>query len=171
MGCRCYRLVRVTGVEPARLAAQDPKSWASASSAIPAKKVLSVRSEPFPALYHAFFDLSRCFFGFLGVAFLLLLQFTSSPPCAPFSTIERGQESPRWHFCCFRYRRQWIPGRTITKISLNSISNMYIFIFYKFLGILGRKFAVRQTSRTGNASSLLIRKPPGVLPYSTEQLP
>ena len=36
----CSDLVRVTGIEPAWIAPPDPKSGASASSAIPAKLVL-----------------------------------------------------------------------------------------------------------------------------------
>ena len=39
-------MVRVTGVEPASLAALDPKSSASANSAIPAKMVDPIGLEP-----------------------------------------------------------------------------------------------------------------------------
>ena len=37
-----------------------------------------------------------------------------------------------------------------TKISLNIVTNMNIFMFSKFLGVRGRKFAAWQTSCTGN---------------------
>ena len=41
--CRTYLLmVQVTGVEPARIAPLDPKSSASANSAIPAKKMVDL---------------------------------------------------------------------------------------------------------------------------------
>ena len=43
-------MVRVTGVEPASLAALDPKSSASANSAIPAKKMVDpIGLEPMTA--------------------------------------------------------------------------------------------------------------------------
>ena len=37
-----YQMVQVTGLEPARIASLDPKSSASANSAIPAKKMVDL---------------------------------------------------------------------------------------------------------------------------------
>ena len=36
-----------------------------------------------------------------------MLQFTYSPPCAPFSAVERGQGSPRKRFCYFGQQSRW----------------------------------------------------------------
>ncbi len=54
-----FDLVRVTGVEPARLAALDPKSSASANFAIPAQKELYPFLSPESIL---FLNLSYFFF-------------------------------------------------------------------------------------------------------------
>ena len=43
VGNSCFSfLVRVKGVEPLRIASQDPKSCASANSAIPARKTFAI---------------------------------------------------------------------------------------------------------------------------------
>ena len=62
------------------------------------------------------------------------------------------------------------PERMTTKISLNIVTNMNVFIFSKFLGVWVQKFDVRQTScncTVRSAIAVLIKKPPGVLPYPT----
>ena len=70
-------------------------------------RIHSVHSPTTLSLYHIFPEKSspcrEIPFFFVNS----LLQFIYLPQYAPFSAVERGEGSPRWRFCCFRYQLRW----------------------------------------------------------------
>ena len=47
----------------------------------------------------------------------------------PFSAVERGEGSPRWRFCCFRYQQRWIPRENDSKYMTDNAPNSTQYLF------------------------------------------